>query len=86
MVTCTDGISRDGFLAMKGDLARNGGAVVREGSHDDDPQIPSEEVVIDGQRKHGAERQMSICDTFSENAEPHLTKNGANERAEHMAN
>lgn len=42
---------------MKRDLARNGRTEVCEGSHDDDPQIPSEEIVIDGQGKQGADQE-----------------------------
>lgn len=49
------GLSREGFLAMKRDLARNGRTEVCEGSHDNSPQIPPEKVVIDGQGKQGAE-------------------------------
>jgi len=56
-VTCTQGISMDGSLAMQRDLARNGGAVKGKGSHDDSPHMPSEDIVVDGQGEKRANQE-----------------------------
>lgn len=42
---------------MKRDFAGNDGTTVCERNHDDNPEIPSEKVVIDGQRTQGTEHQ-----------------------------
>jgi hypothetical protein len=74
---------------MKRDLARNSRTEVCDGSHNDNPEIPSEKVVINGQGKQGAEVRGQMNEHMSDLSEInefHLTRNGANDRAKHMAN